>query len=58
MSRTVRDYKLETKAARLKLKAQKEPYWRNIDMGLHLGYAYSSMFFQFITNQISFRSFC
>ncbi len=38
MARTVRDTKLETRAARRKLKAQRAPYWRAVDRGAHLGY--------------------
>ena len=38
MSRTVRDAKLDTRQARLKLTAQPEPYWRAITEGCHLGY--------------------
>lgn len=38
MARTVRDAKLETRTARLALKAAGKPYYRAIDEGLHLGY--------------------
>jgi integrase len=39
MSRTVRDAKLETRAARERLPAQAKPYWRTLRPGeLHLGY--------------------
>jgi len=38
MARTVRDKKLETRTARRGLKAQREPHWKSIDMGFHLGY--------------------
>jgi integrase len=39
MSRTVRDAKLETRAARDRLKSQAKPYWRTIvPQQLHLGY--------------------
>jgi len=38
MARTVRDTNLETRAARARLKARPEPYWRSIDRGAHLGY--------------------
>jgi integrase len=38
MARTVRDAKLETRQARLKLPPQKEPYWKGLDQGLHVGY--------------------
>jgi integrase len=38
MSKTVRERKLDSPAARAKLKASGKPYWRAIDTGLHLGY--------------------
>jgi integrase len=38
MARTVRDTKLETRAARSRLEARGKPYYRSIDGGLHLGY--------------------
>jgi integrase len=38
MARTVRDAKLETRAARAKLAASGAPYYRGLDPGLHLGY--------------------
>ncbi|TIL82133.1 MAG: site-specific integrase, partial [Mesorhizobium sp.] len=39
MARTVRDSKLETRAARSRLPRSKDPYWRTIVPGeLHLGY--------------------
>ena len=38
MGRTVRDTRIETRTARLKLAAKHEPYWRSIDEGMHLGY--------------------
>lgn len=38
MSKTVRERKLDSPAARAKLKASGKPYWRAIDVGLHLGY--------------------
>jgi integrase len=38
MARTVRDAKLETRAAREKLPVSGKPVWRAIDQGLHLGY--------------------
>jgi integrase len=38
MSRTVRDARLETRQARLKLTVRSEPYWRAITEGCHLGY--------------------
>lgn len=38
MARTVRDTKLETRAARLRLTSRRKPYWRVLETGLHLGY--------------------
>src|SRR4029453_1048028 len=38
MARRVRDKDIETREARLKLKARPKPYWRTIGRGLHLGY--------------------
>jgi integrase len=38
MTKHVRDTKLETRAARSKLKAQGKPYFKSIGEGLHLGY--------------------
>lgn len=38
MSRTVRDAKLETRQARLRLAVRNEPHWRAITEGCHLGY--------------------
>jgi integrase len=38
MAKTVRDSKLDSRAAREKLKAAGKPYYRAIDLGLHLGY--------------------
>ncbi|MDQ6703364.1 MAG: site-specific integrase [Pseudomonadota bacterium] len=38
MSKTVRERKLDSPAARAKLKASGKPYWRAIDPGVHLGY--------------------
>jgi hypothetical protein len=38
MSKTVREKRLDSAAARAKLKASGKPYWRAIDTGLHLGY--------------------
>ena len=38
MGRRVRDARLDTREARLRLKAHHEPYWRLIHEGLHLGY--------------------
>jgi integrase len=38
MPRSVRDAKLDSRAAREKLKARGKPYFRALDPGLHLGY--------------------
>ena len=38
MSKTVRERKFDSPAARAKLKYSGKPYWRSIDPGLHLGY--------------------
>ena len=38
MARTVRDARIESPNARLKLTARHECYWRTIDEGMHLGY--------------------
>ncbi len=38
MGRLVRDARIETREARLRLKARHEPYWRLIHESLHLGY--------------------
>jgi integrase len=38
MPRTVREKRLDSPSARAKLKASGKPYWRAIDIGLHLGY--------------------
>jgi integrase len=38
MSKTIRERKLDSPAARAKLKPSGKPYWRSIDTGLHLGY--------------------
>lgn len=38
MAKTVRDSKLDSPAARSKLKVCGKPYYRSIDTGLHLGY--------------------
>ncbi len=38
MARTVRDTNLESRAARLRLKPAAKPYYRAIDVGLHIGY--------------------
>lgn len=38
MAKTVRDSKLDSPAARERLKARGKPYYRAIDTGLHLGY--------------------
>jgi integrase len=38
MARSVRDAKLDSRAARERLKARGKPYYRALDPGLHLGY--------------------
>jgi hypothetical protein len=38
VAKTVRERKLDSPAARAKLKHSSKPYWRAIDPGLHLGY--------------------
>lgn len=38
MARTVKDATLESRTARQRLTARKEPYWRSLDTGLALGY--------------------
>lgn len=38
MARTVKDITLDSRAARSRLKARLEPYWRAIEPGAHLGY--------------------
>ena len=38
MARTVRDAKLESRAARSNLKARGKPYYKSLDEGLHIGY--------------------
>src|SRR6516162_4395948 len=38
MARTRRDAKLDTRAARLRLKQRREPYWCSISEGLAIGY--------------------
>ena len=38
MARSVRDHRLETRAARTRLGARQEPYWTLLSEGLHLGY--------------------
>ena len=38
MGRAVKDAKLDRREARLKLAPQKEPYWRLVSEGAHLGY--------------------
>lgn len=38
MSRTLRDHRLETRAARMRLPPCKQPYWREISQGAHIGY--------------------
>lgn len=38
MARTVRDHRIETRAARLRLGQRAEPYWTLLSEGFHLGY--------------------
>lgn len=38
MARTVKDKRLESRTARQALKTQREPHWKSIDMGFHIGY--------------------
>ena len=38
MARTVRDYRLESRAARSRLGQRAEPYWMLLSEGFHLGY--------------------
>lgn len=38
MAKTVRERNIESKTARAKLRASGKPYWRSIDIGLHIGY--------------------
>ena len=38
MARTLRDAKLDSRGARAKLKARREPYWRSLSEGLAIGY--------------------
>src|SRR5690242_19567070 len=38
MPRQIRDVRLQTREARQKLALAKEPYWREIRRGLHVGY--------------------
>jgi hypothetical protein len=38
MPRTVREKRLDSPAARAKLKHSGKPHWRAVDVGLHLGY--------------------
>ena len=38
MPRTVRDAKLDTRSARFRLAARREPYWRSISNRLAVGY--------------------
>lgn len=38
MARTVKEEKLETRTARRALRQRREPYWRTIGRGAHLGY--------------------
>ena len=37
MPRQIRDVRLQTREARQKLASAKEPYWREIRRGLHVG---------------------
>lgn len=39
MARTVKDARIDTRAARERLAVKEEPYWRLISEGAHLGYA-------------------
>jgi hypothetical protein len=38
MARTVRDHRIESRSARLRLTARPEPYWVLLNEGFHLGY--------------------
>lgn len=38
MAKTIRDTRLDTRAARARLSARGKPYWRAVDPGTHLGY--------------------
>jgi hypothetical protein len=38
MARTLKDAKLDTRAARLRFEQKREPYWRSISEGLAIGY--------------------
>ena len=38
MARTLQDARLDSREARLRLKARGKPYWRTIEPGLHQGY--------------------
>ena len=38
MPRSVRDAKLDTREARLRLRVQGKPHWRLLEPGLHMGY--------------------
>jgi hypothetical protein len=38
MARTVRDTRLESRAARARLDPRGKPYWRELEPGLHIGY--------------------
>ena len=38
LARTLQDAKLDTRAARLRLRKRREPYWRSISEGLAVGY--------------------
>lgn len=38
VARTLKDAKLDTRSARLRLKVRREPYWRSLSEGLAIGY--------------------
>ena len=38
MGRSVRDNRLENRAARLRLRPSQRPYWRTVSVGCHIGY--------------------
>jgi hypothetical protein len=38
MTRQIRDVRLQSREARQKLEPAKEPYWRELRRGLHVGY--------------------
>ncbi len=38
MVRSVRDQRIDSRSARLRLAAEREPYWRKIARGRYLGY--------------------